>query len=151
MYGEQCRSDRRRQTHVNLSLSDNRDLVLLVNFAAWCERDAKVCEHGALGRGDEIVCDKSDGLNLCLLRDVVANSERDGYDLGTGNQSKRISLGPNLYDKQQKDLIGGKRIQGVRWVRRLRVAILVGFLRVLDGGSSAGGDGGVVGGHSNEK
>lgn len=116
MYGEQCRSDRRRRTHVNLSLSDNRDLVLLVNFAAGCERDAKVCEYGALGRGDEIVSDKPDSLDLCVLRDIVANSERDGYDLGTGNQSKRISLGPNLYDKQQKDLIGGKRIQGVRWV-----------------------------------
>lgn len=112
----------------------------------------KCASTARLGGGDEIVCDKPDSLNLCFLRDIVANSERDGYDLvGTGNQSKRISLGPNLYEKQQKDLIGGKRIQGVRWVRRLREAILVGLLRILDGGSSAGSDGGVVGSHSNEK
>ena len=65
--------DQRGTTHVNFGFAYDGYAILIPHFFASCERDVEMCEHRALRWRKEMICDKSNGFNGSVSRQVVAH------------------------------------------------------------------------------
>ena len=60
-------------THVDFGFAHYRDAIFVLHRFTSRERDAEVCENGALRRRKEIVCDKSHSLDRGVRGKMVAH------------------------------------------------------------------------------